>query len=150
MATERTAYRIQTAVDSVDPHAQADWWAQTLGWVVEPSDGGFIRSMIEQGFAAEKDTRVHRGTLVWREAAAICPPGEVGSRHRTRILFQVVPEPRWGKNRVHWDVLTGGDIDALRTELEGRGAAYRGTHSQGPHTWHVMTDPEANEFCLSP
>lgn len=121
MAADDTAYRIQTVVDSVDPHTQADWWAQTLGWVVEPTDEGFIRSMIQQGFATESDTRVHRGTLVWREGAAICPPAEVGDPARTRILFQVVPEPRQGKNRVHWDVRTGGDIDAVRVELEGRG-----------------------------
>lgn len=151
MAADDTAYRIQTVVDSVDPHTQADWWAQTLGWVVEPTDEGFIRSAIERGFATESDTRVHRGTLVWREGAAICPPEEVGDTDRTRILFQAVPEPRQGKNRVHWDVRTAGaDIDALRAELEGRGADYQGTHSQGPHTWHVMTDPEGNEFCISP
>ncbi len=34
----------------------ADWWAETLNWVVEPQDEDFIRSMIEQGFATDEDT----------------------------------------------------------------------------------------------
>lgn len=145
------AYRIQTTVDCADPHALADWWAETLDWVVEPTDPDFIRSMVRKGYATDADTAEHRGVLVWRTAAAITPVEQVGDRTRTRILFQQVPEPRTVKNRVHWDVLTGGgDIDAIRGALEARGAAYLGTHSQGPHTWHVLTDPEGNEFCVSP
>ena len=43
------AYDFQVVVDAADPHAQADWWAETLGWEVEPSDPAFIRSMIAEG-----------------------------------------------------------------------------------------------------
>jgi hypothetical protein len=32
------AYDIQIVVDCRDPHALADWWAEALGWEVEPSD----------------------------------------------------------------------------------------------------------------
>jgi hypothetical protein len=95
---------IQMTVDSRDPHAQADWWAQTLGWSVEPSDEDFIRTMIGAGHATESDTLLHNGTLVWREGAAICPAGQADGPGRQRILFQSVPEPKAGKNRVHWDV----------------------------------------------
>ena len=28
------AYGFQVVVDAADPHAQADWWAETLGWEV--------------------------------------------------------------------------------------------------------------------
>jgi hypothetical protein len=28
------AYRFQVTQDSADPHALADWWAETLGWEV--------------------------------------------------------------------------------------------------------------------
>jgi hypothetical protein len=31
------AYDFQVTVDATDPHTLADWWAETLGWVVEPS-----------------------------------------------------------------------------------------------------------------
>ena len=58
---------IQIVIDCTRPHELADWWAETLGWSVEPQDAAFIRSMIEQGFATEDQTMNHRGNLVWRE-----------------------------------------------------------------------------------
>ena len=63
------AYVFQVVQDSADPHTQADWWAETLGWEVEPQDEAFIRRMIDQGFASEGDTTVHKGALVWKEGA---------------------------------------------------------------------------------
>ncbi|MDQ6753012.1 MAG: VOC family protein [Actinomycetota bacterium] len=144
------SYSIQVAVDSVNCHEQADWWAETLGWTVEPSDEAFIRSMIEQGYATEEDTLVHHGALVWRDGAAICPADELDQRGRRRILFQPVPEGKTVKNRVHWDVNLGGeDKDAVRALLETRGATFLWQANQGPHLWYTMADPEGNEFCLS-
>ena len=81
------AYDFQVVVDSAAPHTQADWWAETLDWVVEPSDEAFIRKMISEGFATEADTTTHSGTLVWKEGAAIRHP-----ETRQRVLFQLVPE----------------------------------------------------------
>lgn len=144
------SHHIQIAVDCHAPHDLADWWAETLQWSVEPTDEEFIRRMIAEGHATEDDTMVHRGSLVWKAGTAICPSDEIGSPTRRRILFQPVPEPKQGKNRVHWDVDHGGeDIDLVRERLVGRGASYVGSHHQGPHAWHVMTDPEGNEFCIT-
>jgi hypothetical protein len=142
---------IQIAVDCSSPQGLADWWAETLDWAVEPQDAGFIRSMIEQGFATEADTLVHRGNLVWSAGAAIRPPEELDSTSPARrILFQTVPEQKTAKNRVHWDVrLAGADKDEVRTALEARGATFLWTARQGPHEWHTMADPEGNEFCIS-
>lgn len=36
-------YDFQVTIDSADPHGLADWWADALGWTVEPSDEAFIR-----------------------------------------------------------------------------------------------------------
>lgn len=144
------AYDIQVAVDSKDSHAQADWWAETLGWVVEPTDQAFIDAMIARGFASEEDTIVHNGVRVWKDGAAICPEGDVGAKGRRRILFQPAPEGKTVKNRVHWDVrLDGDDKDAVRAALEARGATFLWEASQGPHSWYTMADPEGNEFCIS-
>lgn len=143
-------YNIQMAVDCKNAHAQADWWAETLGWAVEPTDQDFITSMIEQGFATDADTIVHNNVRVWKDGAAICPPDQVGSKARHRILFQPVPESKSVKNRIHWDVrLAGEDKDEVRARLEARGATFLYSESQGPHGWHTMTDPEGNEFCIS-
>ena len=141
---------IQVVVDSADPHTQADWWAETLGWIVEPTDQDFVSEMIAKGFATEEETIIHNGVRVWKPGAAICPADEAGRRGRRRILFQIVPEAKSVKNRVHWDVDLGGtDKDDARAKLEARGATYLHDGRQGPHTWYTMADPEGNEFCIS-
>jgi hypothetical protein len=145
------ALNIQIAVDCVDPHGLAGWWAETLEWAVEPQDEDFIRSMIEQGFATEAETKRHQGKLVWRTGAAIRPPEDLDAKPPTRrILFQAAPEGKTVKNRIHWDVnLAGADKDAVRAALEARGATFLWTANEGPHSWHTMADPEGNEFCIS-
>mgnify|MGYP001414810631 CR=1 FL=1 len=85
-------YRLQINVDTNDAHVLADWWAETLGWVVEPTDPAFIQRMLDEGYATQDDTRIHNGERVWRGAAAVCPPDEVGELSRRRIVFQDVPE----------------------------------------------------------
>ncbi|MBT2247979.1 VOC family protein [Arthrobacter sp. BHU FT2] len=142
---------IQIVIDSRQPHQLADWWAETLQWEVEPQDAGFIRSMIEQGFATEDQTMLHRGNLVWKDGAAIRPPEEIDVKAPSRrLLFQSGEEEKVVKNRVHWDVnLAGRDKDQVRAELEARGASFLWTARQGPHSWHTMADPEGNEFCIS-
>ena len=143
--------KIQIVVDSKDPHGLADWWAETLGWAVEPQDEGFIRSMISQGYATEDETLTHHGKLVWRTGQAIRPPEELEAKAPAhRVLFQAVPEGKTVKNRVHWDVrLDGRDKDEVRKQLEARGATFLWSASEGPHGWHTMADPEGNEFCIS-
>jgi len=145
------ALNIQIAVDCTDPHGLAEWWAETLDWAVEPQDEDFIRSMIEQGFATESETKLHHGKLVWRTGAAIRPPEDLDTKPATRrILFQTAPEAKTVKNRVHWDVsLAGADKDEVRAALEARGATYLWTANEGPHSWYTMADPEGNEFCIS-
>ncbi|MDN5668436.1 MAG: VOC family protein [Renibacterium salmoninarum] len=142
-------YSVQIAVDAQNPHDQADWWAETLGWQVEPSNEEFIRSMIAQGFATEDQTTLHRGVLVWKDGAAIRKPGDAGPNPAERMLFQTAPEAKQVKNRVHLDVrLAGDDKDAVRAQLEARGASFLWAASQGPHSWYTMADPEGNEFCI--
>jgi hypothetical protein len=141
------AYAVQVVVDASEPHALADWWAQTLGWAVEPSDEAVIRSMVEQGRAVESDTTTHRGALVWRAGAAIVSEG---TDQHLRVLFQHVPEAKAVKDRIHLDVRVGDDdVDAVVRSLTERGARVLHEGRQGPSTWTTMQDPEGNEFCVS-
>jgi hypothetical protein len=142
-------YRFQLVIDCRDPHVLAEWWAETMGWQVEPQDEAFIRSMIEQGHATEAETRTYRGALVWREGAAIHPAAPE-SPDRQRWLFQEVPEAKTVKNRLHIDIRTGPDtdLDAVRASLVARGATVLHEGRQGPHTWVTMADPGGNEFCI--
>ncbi|KAA9161394.1 VOC family protein [Amycolatopsis acidicola] len=138
-------YDFQVTIDSADPHPLADWWAEAIGWTVEPADEEFIRRMVAEGRAREEDTTTHRGRLVWSVGAAIRHP-ESGRR----ILFQRVPEAKTVKNRVHLDVRVGDEkreAEVERLVAAGAKVLYRG--SQGPFTWVTVADPEGNEFCLT-
>jgi hypothetical protein len=141
---------LQLVTDCHDPHELAEWWAETMGWQVEPQDEAFIRSMIEQGHATEADTRVYRGALVWRTGAAIRPVAEDGTPGAMRWLFQAVPEAKSVKNRMHIDLRPEPDADlgAIRATLLARGATFLHEGREGPHTWVTMADPEGNEFCV--
>ncbi len=144
-------YEFQIAIDSQRPHEMADWWAQTLGWVVEPQDESFIKQMISEGQATDEDTIVHQGQLRWRDGVALRHPDELaGGGTRPRVLFQLVPEPKTVKNRVHLDLRPGGDDPAAVVEaLTKRGATVLHTGSQGDHGWTTLADPEGNEFCVT-
>ncbi len=58
--------------------------------------------------------------------------------------FATVPEARTVKNRMHWDVRCD-DVGALL----GRGASLL-ARPHGRSYWHVLRDPEGNEFCVFP
>lgn len=143
------AYDFQVTVDCADPHVLADWWANALGWEVEPSDEEFIRRMIAQGYAKDEDTTTHRGVLVWKVGQAIFQP-DVPVETRRRVLFQLVPEAKTVKNRIHFDVRVGADnIEAEFERLVAAGATFLHRGAQGPHHWVTVADPEGNEFCIS-
>src|SRR5947208_1570256 len=136
----------QVTVDCSSPHELADWWAEALGWTVEPSDEAFIRRMIAAGHASEEDTTTHRGVLVWKEGAAVTSP-EPG---RPRLLFMQVPEPKTVKNRLHLDLRFGAERqEAEVARLTGMGATELWRGRQGPHTCVTMADPEGNETCVA-
>ena len=141
------AYVFQVTVDCPDPHAAADWWAGALGWDVEPSDESFIRQMIAAGHATEDDTTTHNGVLVWKTGAAIRHPD--GLDRAPRLLFQLVPEPKTVKNRVHLDVRVGPDKEAVVERLTAGGATFLHNGQQGPHSWVTIADPWGNELCIT-
>jgi hypothetical protein len=102
--------------------------------------------MVDAGHAAESDTMRHNGELVWTVGAAIRHPTGAAPR----VLFQLVPEPKTVKNRVHLDVRVGADgRDAEVARLTARGATVLHHGRQGPYTWVTMADPEGNELCLT-
>ncbi|MGY2067200.1 VOC family protein [Blastococcus sp. SYSU DS0619] len=140
------AFDVQITIDCSAPHELADWWAEVLGWQVEPQDEAFIRRMVDSGAAAEEDTTRHRGALVWRVGAAVGSPDP----GRPRLLFQLVPEPKAGKNRLHLDLRVGPERrEAELARLLGLGATELWRASQGPFDWVTLADPEGNEFCLT-
>jgi catechol 2,3-dioxygenase-like lactoylglutathione lyase family enzyme len=58
-------------------------------------------------------------------------------------------EPEPGKSRLHIDVnATDRDQDAELERLLGLGARRADIGQTGEESWHVLADPEGNEFCL--
>jgi hypothetical protein len=136
---------LQIAIDSANPHALNRFWAEALGYEVEDHSAQITRLM-EEGIASADDTTTFEGKLSWRTAAACRDPEGV----RPRLLFQVVPEAKSGKNRVHLDLhVEEGRQAAEVARLEGLGATRLWDGQQGPHTWVTMADPEGNEFCVA-
>jgi hypothetical protein len=143
-------YDFQIVVDSSEPHALADWWAETLGWAVEEQDPQFIQRLIDAGHATEDEVTVHKGARVWRSGAAIRHPEPLPGGKPRRVLFQHVPEVKTVKNRLHLDVWVGEEQrDAVRDKLVARGATFLWSASQGPFSWHTLADIQGNEFCVS-
>lgn len=64
------------------------------------------------------------------------------------LAFQRVPEAKTGKNRLHLDVQVD-DLHAAAVAAERLGATRVGDIRADPlGTFHVMLDPEGNEFCF--
>jgi predicted enzyme related to lactoylglutathione lyase len=143
----------QVTVDATDPHTQARFWADALGWTMEDHDA-FVQEMLGAGIAASDDVIEFEGRKCWRTVAAIRYPedpvrAETGSGLGRRMLFQHVPEPKQVKNRWHVDVNVGRDhIDETVTRLRGLGASALYAVDE-PGAFHTtMADPEGNEFCV--
>jgi catechol 2,3-dioxygenase-like lactoylglutathione lyase family enzyme len=113
-------------VDCADHEKLAAFWCAVLGYeVVERSEDA-------------QDSWVEIG-----------PPGQRPKGPVPTLLFQTVPDPTPGKNRVHLDVnATDRDQDAELQRLLELGATRADVGQTGEEGWHVLADPEGNEFCL--
>lgn len=116
--------------DCRHPASLARFWAEVLdGYEVAPYDEAELERLRGKGiFDTEDDPMV----LVER-------PGGPGPRY----LFQLVPESKVVKNRLHLD-LRADDLAAELRRLVGLGASV--LHEQAG--WTVLADPEGNEFDL--
>src|SRR3954468_1575312 len=110
-------------VDCLDHERLAAFWCAVLGYeVVERSQKGWVE---------------------------IGPPGQPEKGPVPTVLFQTVPDPTPGKNRLHLDVnATDRDQDAELERLLELGAIRADVGQSGEESWHVLADPEGNEFCL--
>jgi hypothetical protein len=117
-------------VDSRHPASIARFWAAVLdGYEIAPYDEAELARLRAAGiFDPEDDPSV----LV--ESAD----------GRPRIFFQLVPEPKMVKNRLHFD-LRCDDVEGELERLRELGATVVSEHED--HL--VLRDPEGNEFCLS-
>ncbi|SFH26069.1 hypothetical protein SAMN05421678_114144 [Actinopolymorpha cephalotaxi] len=140
-------------VDCVDPLRLADFWGFALGYDVE-DHSALIDRLLGAGVVTEAQYTEVDGRKAWLHAAAVRHPddpvdGSTGVGLGRRLLFQAVPDPTPGKNKLHLDVhAEPGRRDDEVARLQERGAKVLRVVSE-PGTDHVvMTDPEGNVFCV--
>ncbi|MEE1807516.1 VOC family protein [Streptomyces sp. BE133] len=140
-------------IDASDPHAQAAFWAETLGYLVE-DNSTLIERLLGFGAVPEEATVLVHGRRAFRDLVAVRHPNdpyeaESGTGLGRRLLFQRVPEAKTVKNRLHLDVHAGPERrDAEVKRLEALGATVLHRVEEPGGTWTVLVDPEGNEFCV--
>jgi len=125
--------RIRDVVfDCRHPASLARFWAAALdGYVVAPYDEAELARLRANGIDDPEDDP----TVLVEPLSGTAP----------RLWFQLVPEAKQVKNRVHLD-LASADVRAEAERLTGLGA--RVLAEPGP--WLTMADPEGNEFDVTP
>ncbi len=140
-----TATRFQVVVDARDPHAQARFWAEALGYDVEDTTA-LITGLRDAGVVDETVCFERDGQLWWNDLVGVRDPGG----DRPRLLFQrtAVDKPP-ARNRLHLDLNVGPEQRAdevRRLETLGATILYEVDEPGGRHT--TMADPEGNELCV--
>jgi Glyoxalase-like domain len=143
------AVRYQLVIDCASPDALARFWVAALGYELQPPPDGFASwdDYWRDVGVPEEDLGIGEDRIV--------DPGGGGPS----IWFQVVPEPKAIKNRLHLDIHASGgrglplatrreQVDAEVRRLTELGArVVRVLHEDGlDHYGVAMTDPEGNEF----
>jgi hypothetical protein len=150
-ASASTPLSTQTTVDCDDPHAQAQFWAAALGYLVEDAHD-LVVPVLDAGYAQrERDVVSVDDRLQWRTMVGIVHPDDVDAPRgrRRRLLFHLVEDRPRDKNSWHLDLNVGREqIDAEVARLTALGAVerYRVDEPSGFHT--TMADPEGNLFCV--
>ena len=138
-------------VDCADPLRLAEFWEGALGYEVE-DNSALIERLLNAGAVTKEDITEFRGRMAWRTLAAVRHPDEpvdpdTGVGLGRRLLFQSVPEPKEGKNRLHVDLHVGPNRrDSEVRRLTGLGATVLRTVSAQGSELVTMADPEGNEF----
>jgi hypothetical protein len=145
--------RFQIVIDCAEPERLARFWAAALGYQPEPPPEPFAT-----WDDYWRDVGVPEEDLGLGEDRIIGPAGQGPG-----IWFQVVPETKTIKNRLHFDVQVGGGrsvpietrrqrVDAEAARLASLGATITGVIPQDEGLDHygiAMRDPEGNEFDIA-
>ncbi|GGW16924.1 hypothetical protein GCM10018980_10750 [Streptomyces capoamus] len=140
-------------IDAADPHTQADFWAAALHYTAE-DNSALVERLLSAGALPGEATVEYHGRPAFRDLIAVRHPDdpydpETGTGLGRRLLFQRVPEPKTGKNRLHLDLHPGPERRAEEVaRLRALGARVLREVKEPAGQWVLMADPEDNEFCV--
>ncbi|MGP3683488.1 VOC family protein [Streptomyces sp. IBSNAI002] len=113
----------ELVIDAEDPDRLAAFWCDVLGYVE---------------LAREDDGSIEIG-----------PPGVGFGGAQPTLVLSPGRTQRAGKLPLHIDVnATDRNQDAELARLLALGAVRADVGQTGEESWHVLADPEGNEFCL--
>jgi predicted enzyme related to lactoylglutathione lyase len=105
----------------------------------------------------DRSARFWSGVLGYPAGPASPGPANTGSYRSLQpesgvgfdVLLQRVPEVKRGKNRLHLDLRTP-DLEAEVSRVLELGATLltRQPIAEDGWLWHIMADPDGNEFCV--
>ena len=127
----------QLVIDCADPDPLAHFWAEALHYVLAPPPEGFASwdDFFRSIGVPEEELGIGADSIV-------DPNGE-----GPRVWFQVVPERKSIKNRLHLDLSVGPDArDGEVERLEQLGATVLARVDAAGSNHVTMADPEGNEF----
>ena len=145
----------QLTIDANDPQRLARFWAPLLGYEPQPPP---------EGSASWREWYLAAG--VPEEELEDVGPDYCDRLHDPtgagpRIWFQIVPEGKTLKNRLHLDLYPGGRdpsrpreerrriVEETVASLVAQGASVVRRTETEHSVYAVMQDPEGNEFCVS-
>ncbi|MER5961489.1 VOC family protein [Streptomyces sp. NPDC002057] len=113
----------ELVIECADPERLASFWNEVLGYVeLDREDDGSIE---------------------------IGPPDVGFGGAQPTLVLSPSSAPRTGGYRLHFDVsATDRDQGAELERLLALGARPADVGQSGAESWHVLADPEGNEFCL--
>lgn len=110
---------VVVVIDCQDLDRAAHFWTQVLGY--------------------------HRAGEAYEPYLSLLPDSDYGPE----VLLQKVPERKVGKNRVHLDLRTRHLAAEVQRVLDAGAARLTDTAIvEGGWSWHVLADPDGNEFCV--
>ncbi|GAB5078855.1 VOC family protein [Arthrobacter sp. AD-310] len=112
----------ELVLNCADPELLARFWSDVLGYVELDREDGYIE---------------------------IGPPADGFGGLQPTIILSPSSNPRTGRLPLHIDVNpVDRDQDAELERLLALGARRADVGQTGGESWHVLQDPEGNEFCL--
>lgn len=106
-------------IDSADPAADLQFWAELSGW--HPAAGIGLHTLRHAS---------NRGVLL-----EFCPEPEAKTTAKNRLHLDLRLEP-------------GDDLDAIVRRIDERGGQEQHHPEWGELPWRMFTDPSGNEFCI--